>query len=327
MLERHAENLKDVKRILERRWKTAEKSGDDTLKSSVVEAMMKYRVIYSGDPRIGALQKREYIRDLRNTVFNRGTYIPECIYINIPGDIEMKATVNNRPGMRSYKETKWYVNYEALDVPMRIAEVSRVDSLKSFLKELKDIKERNGCEWEGMDSEEFGKLVGTGYYLIYRIEIKQIATTLYDTMGYIFIEVVNGALKYYKLIDSLKFTERFVTSQTTVNDCMEQLKKAVGRMNEAPLAGGAKHKIIQVDGFNDDGTLLVVKADSEEADAEPEEKPVKTSKSKKTKEVEKKAPAKETETGEDKDDDEYEDIDLEAASNAAYLMSLLGGTQ
>ena len=227
MFERHLKNVKALKRKYETMYENAETAKE---KDEALEKLMEYKLIKGDDKRLVRLTRfTPYPRDLRPG--KMGAFIATCPYLKCEKYFNVDVQIEPHDGERSYKETVWKVKYPSSKTYIQLREVTEIGSMKDLKAKIDDIIKRNGNEWEEYKSENFFKMLGSGYYVVYEAKFKNLTSTLMETCGYVFVErdfeAEEVEVNVYSIMDSELIMSKHVIANIAIDKVVEKTADSV----------------------------------------------------------------------------------------------------
>ena len=227
MIERHIKNLRILKKKYENKYETAETEKE---KEEAIERLMELKLIKSDDPRLCRLTRfGAYRRDLRPGKMS--AFIADCPYLKCEKQFNVDVKIEPHDGTRSYKETVWHVKYPSSTTYIQLQELTQIVSMKELKKKIDAIISANGNEWEMYNDENFFKLLGSGYYVVYEAKFKNLTSTLMETCGYVFVEKVFDVddieVNVHSIMDKRLIESKFVISNIAIDNIENKTAESV----------------------------------------------------------------------------------------------------
>ena len=227
MLERHVKNLRMLKKKYETKYETAETAKE---KEEAIERLMELKLIKSDDPRLGRLTRfSAYRRDLRPG--KMGAFLADCPYLKCEKYFNVDVQIEPHDGERSYKETVWKVKYPSSKTYIQLQELTEIGSMKELKKKIDAIISDNGNEWETYNDENFFKMLGSGYYVVYEAKFKNLTSTIMETCGYVFVEKVFDVddieVNVYSIMNKRLIESKFVISNIAIDNIEKKTADSV----------------------------------------------------------------------------------------------------
>ena len=237
MWKRHSRNLLKLKEKYDIAY---EKALTDSDRERAVIKLMEIKMIKDGDSRLAALTRiKPYERDVRKN--KMASFISKCPYLRCEKKITVPVKINPHDGERGYKEITWHVKYPETNTYVNLVEVAEIKSSAYILEHINKIISNNGCEWETAKHEDFAKLLLSGRWVVYNVQLKDLLSNNMFNCGYVFVEKVlkgesdeNVSFKVKTIIDLKLIESKHVSANVVVYDVKDAVRKSIKFCEEHP---------------------------------------------------------------------------------------------